>query len=285
MARILSFAMARAAVLLAFCQVPLAVCSCASDQKEPLTRAEYYDAAKRAFLEAEREYIARDYEYARQLMNDVARNYADTEYARRARLRLADISYAQENFADAASEYKAYAHDHPNDPGVPYARFRAVRAQFAQIDNTILQPPFEERDLMPAREAYSSARAFLADYPGYAEQDELQYIYRSVSGMLVRHELYVARFYLAKDEFPAAMRRAQYAVRTYADSGLEPEAIVLLGEVYLKMKERRKAEAMFRLVLSNFPDSAFVEPAERFLAHMGLSTSAAAAPVSPAPVN
>jgi outer membrane protein assembly factor BamD len=242
---------------------------CAADQTQPLTRAEYYEAAKRAFIEAEREFQAKDYEYARQLMDDVSRNYADTEYARRARLRLADISFALENFADAASEYKSYAHDHPTDDGVPYARFRAVRAQFAQIDDSILQPPFEERDLMPAREAYSAARAFLADYPGYEHEEQLRYIYVAVAGMLVRHELYVARYYLKKDEFTAAMRRAQYALRTYADSGLEPEATVLLGEVYLKMKEPRKAEAMFRHVLAAYPDSAFVEPAKRFLAHLG----------------
>jgi outer membrane protein assembly factor BamD len=144
-----------------------------------------------------------------------------------------------------------------------------VRAQYSQIDVSVLQPPFEERDLMPAREAYSSARAFLADYPGYEHRDELEYIYVAVSGMLVRHELYVSRYYLNKDEFTAAMRRAQYALRTYADSGLEPEGTVLLGEIYLKMKERRKAEAMFRHVLVAYPESAFVEPARRFLEHMG----------------
>src|SRR5690606_19961114 len=90
--------------------------ACAGEQLEPLTRAEYTQAARRAFEEAEREFQAEDYEYARQLMDDVSKNYADTEYARRARLRLADISFALENFADAASEYKAFAHDHPNDP-------------------------------------------------------------------------------------------------------------------------------------------------------------------------
>jgi outer membrane protein assembly factor BamD len=248
---------------------------CAAEQKEPLTRAEYDQAARRAFEEAEREFQAEDYEYARQLMDDVSKNYADTEYARRARLRLADISFALENFADAASEYKGFAHDHPNDPAVPYARFRAVRSQYSQIDHSVLQPPFEERDLMPAREAYSSARAFLADYPDYQYRKELHHIYVAVSGMLVRHELYVSRYYLAKDEFTAAMRRAQYALRTYADSGLEPEATVLLGEIYLMMKERRKAEALFRHVLSEHPDSAFVEPARRFLEHMGKSPEAA----------
>jgi outer membrane protein assembly factor BamD len=51
----------------------------------------------------------------------------------------------------------------------------------------------------------------------------------------VRHELYVARFYLNVGNFEAAVARAQYALRNFDGSGLEPEAMVLLGETYLKL--------------------------------------------------
>jgi outer membrane protein assembly factor BamD len=87
--------------------------------------------------------------------------------------------------------------------------------------------------------------------------------------MLARHELYVARFYANEDEFQAAMSRVQYAMRTYQATGLEPEAVVLLGEIYLKMKQPNKAAALFNHVLVRYPDSAFTEPARRFLEQMG----------------
>jgi outer membrane protein assembly factor BamD len=86
--------------------------------------------------------------------------------------------------------------------------------------------------------------------------------------MLVRHELYVARFYLRSDNFEAAQRRVQYAVRNYVGTGLDPEAVVLLGEIYLKQKQLPQAKALFKHVIAKFPESEFRVPAERFLATM-----------------
>lgn len=253
---------------LAFLTVSTALIACAETQKAPKTQAEYQADAERAWQEAEAEFQARNFEYATQLMEDVRRNYGYTPYARKAHLRLGDIAFELNKYPEAVAEYKAYVHDHPNDAQVPYARLQVIKAQFAQSSGSIFQPPVEERDLAPTRDAYTAVRAFLADYPNYEPREELEFIYKSVSGMLARHELYVARFYLKQDRFHAAMRRAQFALRTFSNSGLEPEATVLLGEIYLKMKDYRKAEAMFARVLDAHPDSAFSVPAQHFLEHM-----------------
>lgn len=247
----------------------LATTSCIAEPTEPKTAAEYEGRAKAAYEDALEEFLDQNWEFASQLMEDVRRNYSYTPYARMAELRLADIAYHQERYPEAIAAYKAYAHDHPNDSDVPYARYRVIRSQFLTSSNTVFQPPLEERDLASLRDAYAAIRAFLADYPNYQQQDELRYMYESVSGMLARHELYAARFYAGDDEFRAALYRVQYALRTYPDSGLEPEGIVLLGEIYLKMKQPKKAEAMFRHVVQSYPASAFTVVAERFLEHMG----------------
>jgi outer membrane protein assembly factor BamD len=239
--------------------------ACIEETKPVVTAAQYQSNAKQAYDRALDEFLAANWEYATQLMDEVQRNYAYTPYARQAQLRLADISFRQDKFPEAISAYKAFVHDHPNDPEVPYAKFRVIRAQFASSPVTALQPPLEERDLANVRDAYVAVRGFLADYPNYGHEEELRYILQSVSGMLARHELYVARFYLRDDEFNAAVRRVQYALRNYRDTGMEAEAVVLLGEIYLKQKEPRKAAAMFRYTLTEYPQSAFVETARRFL--------------------
>ncbi len=252
--------------LLAAC---LAAGACAAEQTEPQTAAEYENHAKRAYEEALVEFLDQNWEYAAQLMQEVRRSYGYTPYARMAELRLADIAFHQESYPEAIAAYKSYAHDHPNDVEVPYARYRVIRAQFLTSGNTVFQPPLEERDLATVRDAYAAIRAFLADYPNYDEQEELKFMFESVSGMLARHELYVARFYMGRGEFQSAVRRVQYALRTYQDSGLEAEGVVLLGEIYLKLKKPKQAEAMFRHALDNYPASAFTVTARRFLDHMG----------------
>jgi outer membrane protein assembly factor BamD len=90
-----------------------------------------------------------------------------------------------------------------------------------------------------------------------------------VMGLLARHELYVARFYLAESNFKAALARCEYALKTFEKSGLEAEALVLLGEVRMKEKERAKAREAFEKVLTDYPASPFVLPARRFLALLG----------------
>jgi outer membrane protein assembly factor BamD len=116
----------------------------------------------------------------------------------------------------------------------------------------------------------------VSDYPTSKFRNEVDYMLEVVTGLLVRHELYVAKFYLRRDNFEAAVARCEYALTNFEDSGLEPEALTLLGETYLKMKDLDKARAVLEAVLTKYPDSAFTVPAKRFLARLG------AAPRTPA---
>jgi len=82
---------------------------------------------------------------------------------------------------------------------------------------------------------------------------------------LARHELYVARYYLSEDRYDAALARVEYALSNYRDTGLEPEALVLLGETHLKKGNLSEARTAFLLVLERYKTSPFAEPAARFL--------------------
>jgi len=230
---------------------------------------EYSENAKREYERALKVYFDRDYEEATLLFKEVKRKYGYSRYSRLADLRLADIEFKQEKFAEAISAYKGFVHDYPNDPDVPYARYRIAKSLFEQSAPTLLLPPLEERDLASVNEAYDTIRAFLGDFPNYKHAREMEYMLEVVGGLLARHELYVARFYLNKNNFDAAVARCQYALRTYDRSGLEPEALVLLGETYMKMKKRKKARTVFRQMLSLYPDSAFGIPARGFLRMLG----------------
>jgi len=151
---------------------------------------------------------------------------------------------------------------------VPYARYRAARSEFDQSGASALLPPLEERDLATVRDAHRSLRTLLSDFPDSAHGVELAYMLEVVTGLLARHELYVARFYLGRGNFQAAVERCRFALATYPGSGLDAEALVLLGETYLRLHEWDRARNTFQLVLDRHPESAFVVPAGRFLARL-----------------
>jgi outer membrane protein assembly factor BamD len=262
--------------LLVLAALSLPACGGKKPAASPL---EYTENAKREYEVALKSYFDQDWEEAALLFREVKRKYGYSRYARLSDLRLADIEFRQEKFAEAITAYKGFVHDYPNDPEIPYARFRIAKSLYEQASPSLLLPPLEERDLASVHETYDAVRAFLQDFPGYKKTRELEFMLEMVSGLLARHELYVARFYLERGNFDAAVSRCQYALRTYEGSGLEAEAMVLLGETYMKMKKRKRARRVFRQMLSLYPASPFGIPARGFLHMLGDDGAVPAAPL------
>jgi outer membrane protein assembly factor BamD len=242
--------------------------ACATTEGTAESALDYTDNARRDYEVALEAFEDKNWELADELLNEVKRKYAYSRYARLAELRLADANFQQEKFAEAISGYKEFVHDHPNDPEVPYARYRVAKGEFDSVSQSIMLPPLEERDLASVNDALSTLRNYLADYPGSEHAEEMRYMLDVVLGLLARHELYVARYYLAEGRFDAAIMRCEYALKTLKSSGLEPEGMVLLGEIYMKQKRKKDAREVLNKVLELYPESAFSVPAKNFLAQL-----------------
>jgi outer membrane protein assembly factor BamD len=267
--------------LSALCLAVVLPAACAGEERRAESALEYAENAKREYEKGVRALEAENWEGATEVFNDLRRKYSYSRYARLAELRLADGDFAQEKFAEAISAYKAFAHDYPNDPETPYARFRVAKAQYDSVSQSALMPPLEERDLAFVNDALKSISEFQTDYQSSPYHRELAYMKAVVMGLLARHELYVARFYLSESNFPAALARCEYALRTFDKSGLEAEALVLLGEVRMREKKRALARQAFEKVVTDYPASPFVLPARRFLALLRDVPAAKPEPVAP----
>jgi outer membrane protein assembly factor BamD len=240
--------------------------ACVSEPAPPQTPLEYSINAKRDYEAALEAFFDHDWEDCISQMTTVKKNYAYSRYARLAQLRIADANYHQEKFAEAISAYRSFVHDYPNDPEVPYARYRVTQALFEQCSEAAFLPPLEERDLVTVHEAYKAIQDYLSDYPQSPHRRNVEYMLEYTGGLLARHELYVARYYLKQDVYAPAVERVKYALEHYPDSGLEAEALVLLGQVYLEMKRPDEARAQFLRVLEHYPASPFQIPARNYLA-------------------
>ncbi len=117
--------------------------------------------------------------------------------------------------------------------------------------------------------------------PNATEGKHVRELLETIIGRLIDHELYVARFYLNRDNYDAAAARVRYALRTYIasspdsrprDAEVAPEfgakALLLLGETYLKMKKWSDARDAFESVVHTYATSPIAVQAKGYLDHM-----------------
>lgn len=242
--------------------------SCAKTVTPPLSAEEFDAEGRAAYEKALESFHDRDWATVPMRMAEIKRKYAGTRWARLAQLRIADAQFRQRSFQEAVTSYREFLREFPNDPEVVYARYKVTECQFEARGDSALSAPLEERDLVNVRDADRSITDFLRDYPNYKKRERLIYMQKWVRGMLARHELYVARYYLGQSRLKAAVSRAEYALMHYQETGLEAEALVLLGESYMKLHEEEQAAAAFQIVLDRYPKSPFIVPAKRFIAEL-----------------
>jgi outer membrane protein assembly factor BamD len=224
----------------------------------------YTEDARKAYDEAMGSFRDKDWESARALFDELRKLFPQSRYARLAELRIADIDFAQEKYTEAIGSYRTFVTNHRNDREVEYARYRLAKALYFDVDDTFFLPPAEERDQATASEAHREIQSFLKQYPRSRYRRDAEYMLDVVTGRLVRHELYVARYYRRRDNFIAALARIDYATKTFPTSALYPEALVLRGETLMMMDRRAEAKVAFETVIKDY-GAPFSEPAKRFL--------------------
>jgi outer membrane protein assembly factor BamD len=230
----------------------------------------YADDARKAYERALTAFENKDCLTAEPLFKDIRANYPYTRYAALSELREADCLAAQDKHQEAIEIYQRFARVRASHEDVPYARFKAAQSQFEQIPNEwFLSPPAHERDLRAARDALKDLRRFLLDFPDDKNAVEAQGMEKKTLALLAKHELYVADFYLIREQPKAAIGRLQDLLRSYEGSGYEPQALLLMGRTQLFMKDKAAAHDTFRALIARYPDSGSAVQAERYLADTG----------------
>jgi outer membrane protein assembly factor BamD len=257
------------------CALALGACE---DAKNPLG---YTEDAKRSYDRAMAEYNTHNFITAQNLFREIKRKYSYSKYARLAELRIADADFEQDKFSDAIHEYKEFIHAHRSDTeDISYARARIAEATYGEIPETAIIGQPEERDQGGVVEAYKELTTYLADYPDAKESPRVRELVSLVISRLVRHELYVARFYLSRQNFEAAVARVQYALRNYGAAlagkpgtvtvatDLAAEALLLLGEIYLRMHKLLEARQAFQSIVQGYSQSALAVQARDYLRYL-----------------
>lgn len=240
--------------------------ACATSKKTGV----YTEDARIAYEKAMTAFEDEDCITAEPLFREIRANYPYTRFAALSELREADCLSLQGKHVEAIEIYQRFSRVRASHESVPYARFKAAESQYEQIPSEwFMSPPTHERDMRAARDALRDLRRYLLDYPYDENSEPAIKMEKRTLELLARHELYVADFYLQREHPKAAINRLFGLLRSYEGSGLEPEAMLLMGRTQLMLKDRPSAHATFRELIARYPESGSAVQAERFLAETG----------------
>ena len=232
----------------------------------------YGDSAREAYETALEDFEDGDCLSAEPAFRKVAREFPYSRMAALAELRVADCLLDQAKYPEAISAYRRFVRNRPSHREVPYARFKVAESYFEQIpEDFILSPPSYELDQGPTHEALRQLRRFVLDFPDDPRVENANELTRNALTMLAQHELYVADYYLDDGHPEAAVRRLNTLLEAYAGSGIEAEAMLLLGRVYLDMGDRAKARSTFEDLRERYPDSGYAQQSGAYLADLGMA--------------
>lgn len=250
-----------------------AVPACAGTQA-PRAALHYSDEAHAAYERAMERFRDEEWPEATEAFRAVQHDYSASRYASLAELRLADVLFRQETYTEALAAYRAWLRYHPSSDESVHAHFMIARCYVGQMpDDWFLVPPSYERDLSSVHDAEGALARFIRDYPEAAELAEARRLLGQVRLLLARHEFYVAEFYVTRERYPAAINRLLGVIGNFEGSGLEPRALLELGELYLRTDRQPEARGAFQALLEAWPRSPQVEAARRYLARVGPGAS------------
>jgi outer membrane protein assembly factor BamD len=219
------------------------------DPKKDWTAAEFYQAAKEQF-------DSQSWEAAIKLYEQLEAKFPFGRFAQQAQLEVAYAYYKQGEPAQAITALDKFIKLHPNHPNVDYALYLKALVNFKEDLGPLgrlVNQDLADRDPKAARESFEGFKDLVTRFPEsrYAadSRERMAYLVEA----LARHELNVARYYLARGAYLAAANRAQDAITRFPNSPAHRQALDVMIDAYDRMGMTELRDDIKKVLAKNFP--------------------------------
>ncbi|MBI2059086.1 MAG: outer membrane protein assembly factor BamD [Nitrospirae bacterium] len=200
--------------------------SCAATQeKKEKTAQELYDEAMR-WVEGTKLWFLPalpDYERALDNFKRIVDDYPYSEYASLSRLMIGEVYFKDRKFSEAVVGYEEFIRMHPSHPKVPHAAFMIGRS----YEEDMLSM---DRDPTATLNAIDQYRHVVQQYGASEFAGQASERLGKLRKRAAEYELYVAKFYLRRGEYRAALYRLDQLAADYSDQMDRPEIDNLISK-------------------------------------------------------
>jgi len=209
----------------------------------------FYDTAKEAMDDG-------NYKKAVQLYEQLESRFPFGEYASQAQL---DVGYAYYKNGDAEAALAAadrFIKINPRDPHVDYAYYLKGLVNFSRgfgFVDRYLPTDSSQRDQNFAKEAYENFVELERRFPESRYAPDARQRLTALRNQLAKHEIHIARFYMKRKAYIAAIARANRVLEDYQRTPAVAEALQILRETYHILGMDDLARDTQRVYEYNFP--------------------------------
>jgi outer membrane protein assembly factor BamD len=215
-------------------------------------------SAAKLYTEAKSNLSERNFEQAIKYYQKLEARYPYGRFAQQAQIEVAYAHYKQGEPALAVAASDRFIKMHPNHPNVDYVYYLKGLANFNEdlgIMGFIGQQDMTERDPKAAVESFDAFKELVARYPESKYTPDAIERMKYLVNSLASHEVHVARYYMKRGAYVAAVNRIQYALKTYPTAPANEEGLVMLVQAYDKLGMTDLRNDAERVMKRNFPNS------------------------------
>jgi outer membrane protein assembly factor BamD len=185
---------------------------------------------------------------AKNLYDEVDRQYPYSVWAAKAELMSAYALYQQDKFDDAIAALNGYIQLHPGNRDVAYAYYMKALSYYEQIVDV-------GRDQKITKQALDAMQEVARRFPDSPYARDARLRIDLAHDHLAGKEMEIGRYYLKKHEWVAAINRFRHVIEEYQTTSHVPEALERLTEAYLSLGVVDEAQTAAAVLGYNYPGS------------------------------
>lgn len=217
---------------------------------------------ERLYSTAREELDGGNYQRSLKLYETLQARFPYGRYAQQALMDQAFTHYKDAEPELAIAAANRFIRLYPSHPDLDYIYYLKGLVYFnddTSFMSNISKQDMSERDPKAARESYQAFQELVTRFPQskYSE-DATQKMVRLVNA-LGASEMHVARYYMKRGAWLAAINRAQTVVKDYGNTGHNEEALAISVAAYEQLGMKDLAADARRVLAQNFPQSRYLQ--------------------------
>jgi outer membrane protein assembly factor BamD len=186
--------------------------------------------------------------YAAKKFNEAELIYPQSEWAPRSSLMSAYAFYKFQYYKNSTEELRRFIKLYSNNENIDYAYYLLAMCYYESIVD-------ETKDLKPLTQAKKYFEIVLKEYSNTDYALDAKYKLELINDILAAKEIYIARHYIKKEKWIAAINRFKTILNDYDTTIYTEEAIHRLVEIHYKIGLEGEAKKYASLLGYNYLSS------------------------------